>query len=991
MEGTRRTLALDLGTTAVKVAVVEHRADGRPEMLAKATVDTRAYVGAHGAGHPHGHAEQSVRAILAAINEGVGFLDARLLETCTGLAVTDQMHGVVLWNSRSPARCSHLITWQDARADAALLGAFNGLLAERASKASSSGSVAGFAATAPVFPGFGWVTLAALLQARHPWVTGEHAFDCAGTLGAYITNVLAGGGCSGGCGECAPATAAAAATGGHAPLPLPRPVRHHVVMDPTDAASWGAYDARAGGFDADLLAAVHTDLPRYLPRVVPSGSALGRLAPEGVRALGLITLSPMVPGWAEHPPVAATEAALPAAGGGTSRSHSPAAAGSSSRGTSPALHGAAPGGGAAAAGAGRSPPLSFTQHLSAAGSGGQHTPGAAALPPLALGQAASAGAAPPAASHTPQRGPAADDAAGHHGHTHGAAAGAAPYVYVSVGDHAAATTAALAYAVRLQQAQMSSQVSFRHRLRAGSGGSASLTSEGTARSGTAGGAAAGGGGGSSSVAGSELGDDDAAPPSDTDADECGSSCCGPVASLPGLGRLTVVVVNIGTSAQVAAAGAAVTALVEGGADGRGSGGLPQLPLGCELRPLPSVRLDGGGVPSAAALAAAASATTAPAGGRRVAGLVGVREDAGSESDAGRDTPAGSPLSDAEGGPSPVPAAVVPAPAARAGAIASLLLPSPSRQSSYASAASGSSSIGGGVGGGAILAAPPSGVPTPLMLVAASMNGGSVLACIADRLTRWGASLAEMQARAARGSGGSTASPMLGPADRQPWAAKATYFWLESEAAKVFLDPGRADSGNGSGDPLPSSAGCVAGLTVLPTLAAERVPVGYQQLAEGPAARSAVTAAAPGLVLSGLTGGNSDSPGALYASAAQAVVRNVCGMLPAAVWAAADVVVATGGGLYKSAVLRRCLSDHVSQIGGRAEPLQVVRLDEARAEYAGCIGAAITADAATNAWVAGGAAGCCCCGAVAPGGGGVVTGPVRVPTPPRRAGDTAAQE
>jgi hypothetical protein len=355
------------------------------------------------------------------------------------------------------------------------------------------------------------------------------------------------------------------------------------------------------------------------------------------------------------------------------------------------------------------------------------------------------------------------------------------------------------------------------------------------------------------------------------------------------------------------------------------------------------------------------------------------------------------VSAAEGGPSPLP---MPASATRpAGAIASLLLPSPSRQSSYASAASGSSSVGGG---GALVAAPPSsGVPTPLMLVAASMNGGNVLACIADRLTRWGASLAEMQARAARGSG-SAASPLLGPADRLPWAAKATYFWLESEAAKVFLDPGRADSGSGGAgsSPLPPSAGCVAGLTVLPTLAAERVPVGYHPSVTGihgltaaPPLAHAAAAAAPGLTLSGLTGGNSDSPGALYASAAQAVVRNVCGMLPPAVWQAADVVIATGGGVYKSAVVRRCLSDFVSQVGGRrGEPLQVVTLDEARAEYAGCIGAALTAVSATNAWVAGGAGwGCCCCGAVAPAGGGVVTGPVRVPAPRRSGGDAAAVE
>lgn len=251
-----------------------------------------------------------------------------------------------------------------------------------------------------------------------------------------------------------------------------------------------------------------------------------------------------------------------------------------------------------------------------------------------------------------------------------------------------------------------------------------------------------------------------------------------------------------------------------------------------------------------------------------------------------------------------------------------------------------------------------------MLVAASTNGGNVLACIADRLTRWGSALADMQARArssgpAGGAGGSGVSPLLGPSDRAQWSTRATYFYLESEAAKVFLDPSRY----GAPPPSPpagpavgltsSHAGadsCVAGVIVRPSLAPERVPIGYAYGSSSSdntsmPSTNGNSSSGSGMTISGLTSDNSDSPGALYAAAAQAVIRNVCGLLPSRVWGAADIVIATGGGFYKSAVLRRCLNDfvaHVESSSGRARgDLQVVVMDEARAEFAGCIGAALT--------------------------------------------------
>jgi hypothetical protein len=292
----------------------------------------------------------------------------------------------------------------------------------------------------------------------------------------------------------------------------------------------------------------------------------------------------------------------------------------------------------------------------------------------------------------------------------------------------------------------------------------------------------------------------------------------------------------------------------------------------------------------------------------------------------------------------------------AGTVASAAATSPVRESRDAG---GVAPPAAATGGG--------GAPAPLMLVGASVNGGSVLAFLAERLTRWGSALADMQARA-RATGPATGtSPLLGPQRTPEWATRATYFYLESEAAKVFLSGTMTTSGvnsssggggvGGAGGGSDSAAVSllppgVAGVSVLPTLAREREPLGFACPPTPPPAPCAPASTGTGgadgggggLCINGLTPDNSDSPGALYAAAAQSVVRNVCGRLPASVWHAADVVVATGGALFRSAVLRRCLHEWVAQAeaaGGRARgELQVAVMDEGRAEFAGCLGAAL---------------------------------------------------
>ena len=176
------------------------------EVRCKHSTETHAYLPPDdAAAHVPGAREQSVARILAAVNTSIAALDAGLVAACTGVAIAGQMHGVVLWHSSDMTRCSRLITWEDARADAQLLRDFNARLSTAAASPMA----------APVHAGYGWVTLAALWRGSHPWVCGREAFDRAGTIGAYLAAGLAGV--------------------GQAP----------VALTASHAASWGAYDLAA--------------------------------------------------------------------------------------------------------------------------------------------------------------------------------------------------------------------------------------------------------------------------------------------------------------------------------------------------------------------------------------------------------------------------------------------------------------------------------------------------------------------------------------------------------------------------------------------------------------------------------------------------------------------------------------------------------------------------------------------------------------------------
>lgn len=193
------SLGIDLGTTGVKATVL----DAARRVAGTAAVEHGAAVECNIAGA----AEQDPAALLRALRECLAALPGDALGAVTAVGVTGQMHGVVLWVAPGgPApRTSRLVTWEDARAGGAFLDALNA--------AHSSPRVA---------PGYGASSLAWLAAFEPRALEG---YDCAGTIGDLVVAVL--------CGLDAP------------------------VMDPTNAAAFGLYDAAAARWDRDAARCVH--------------------------------------------------------------------------------------------------------------------------------------------------------------------------------------------------------------------------------------------------------------------------------------------------------------------------------------------------------------------------------------------------------------------------------------------------------------------------------------------------------------------------------------------------------------------------------------------------------------------------------------------------------------------------------------------------------------------------------------------------------------
>lgn len=195
----------------------------RPGQAGPIAAEARAHRADRGAGLQDG------ARLIEAAGECVRALPAEGRAGARGVAVTGQMHGVVGWNADGAA-ATPLHTWQSAVDDLESLRALPGCSGLR--------------------HGYGGATLGAAQRDA-----GGFAGRFSGTIQDYLVWLLCGN----------PATA---------------------LIDATDAASWGFFDARAGVFDPVAVEALGI-APERLPTVVAPGSRAGVLSAEWARAWGL--------------------------------------------------------------------------------------------------------------------------------------------------------------------------------------------------------------------------------------------------------------------------------------------------------------------------------------------------------------------------------------------------------------------------------------------------------------------------------------------------------------------------------------------------------------------------------------------------------------------------------------------------------------------------------------------------------------------------------
>ncbi|XP_032072376.1 sedoheptulokinase [Thamnophis elegans] len=226
-------LGIDLGTTSVKVALVEKTNRG-PSLVASCSEPVQADV-------PIGDAqlrenEQDVHGIIEALNCCLVSLSPDFTQRVCCIGVSGQMHGVMFWEAGKggtwtesggrwtfrPDKVSHLITWQDGRCSPHFLSS---LPAPRSHLSVASG--------------YGCATVFWLLKNRPDFLA---PYTAAGTIQDYVVAML----CS----------------------------REKPQMSVQNAAAWGYFSTLEKSWNTKLLE--NAGFPIHLlPEVVDSGDLAG--------------------------------------------------------------------------------------------------------------------------------------------------------------------------------------------------------------------------------------------------------------------------------------------------------------------------------------------------------------------------------------------------------------------------------------------------------------------------------------------------------------------------------------------------------------------------------------------------------------------------------------------------------------------------------------------------------------------------------------------
>ncbi|KAM6164941.1 sedoheptulokinase [Rhynchocyon petersi] len=233
------TLGIDLGTTSVKVALLEAR-PGDPSgfaVLASCARPARAEAAAENAAAGTQAREQDVSRIIQALHECLAALPQQQLRKVEAIGVSGQMHGVVFWKTGQgcewtergtapvfePRTVSQLVTWQDGRCSSGFLASLP--------QPESHLSVA---------TGFGCSTIFWLLKNSPEFLK---SYDAAGTIHDYVVAMLCG---------------------------LSRP-----LMSDQNAASWGYFNTRSQSWNMEMLTT--SGFPVHLlPDIAEPGSVAGR-------------------------------------------------------------------------------------------------------------------------------------------------------------------------------------------------------------------------------------------------------------------------------------------------------------------------------------------------------------------------------------------------------------------------------------------------------------------------------------------------------------------------------------------------------------------------------------------------------------------------------------------------------------------------------------------------------------------------------------------
>uniref|UniRef100_A0A8D0L3E0 Sedoheptulokinase n=1 Tax=Sphenodon punctatus TaxID=8508 RepID=A0A8D0L3E0_SPHPU len=228
-------LGLDLGTSSVKVALVEETERG-VTVLDSCTRETRAESRAESRGAEQGK-EQDVRRIIGALNDCLRALPQPHLQRVNYIGVSGQMHGVVFWKTNQgckwieneagqifePEEVSPLITWQDGRCSQSFLSSLP--------QPQSHLNLA---------TGFGCATIYWYSENSPDFLK---SYDAAGTIQDYVVAML---------------------------CDLKRP-----LMSSQNAASWGYFNCRRKSWNADILR--ESGFPHHLlPEVAEPSETAGR-------------------------------------------------------------------------------------------------------------------------------------------------------------------------------------------------------------------------------------------------------------------------------------------------------------------------------------------------------------------------------------------------------------------------------------------------------------------------------------------------------------------------------------------------------------------------------------------------------------------------------------------------------------------------------------------------------------------------------------------